>query len=423
MTDTGIRAKAQEAKEPPVRSGLRVARRGTSRLINRQIALNLIRMRQPISRADLARLMGTRRGAVTLIVNDLIAEGHVFEGATGEAPRGRKPKFLYLDSRKRCVIAIDVRPTRSSMMVTDIVGEPRVGMTSFPTERDPARLVGELSRRVRETLERHPELGRCDGIGVVVPGMVDRGGTRVLFAPRLGWHDVPFQQQLAASTGLPVVIENAGKACALAQAWNARGSAAPPGDFVFLSVSDGLGVGIVANGQLLRGQHNAGGEFGHIPLALEGPRCACGAIGCWEAHVSNLATVSRYLGRELDPGKPIPAEVAAITVEDVISRARQGDALARAALGATARHLGTGLAAVVNAVDPACIYVSGEITLAWDSLAPIVRAALDERTLEPCRGQAEIVVVPVQGLPRLRGAAALVTTPAFAAPVVAQHVS
>jgi predicted NBD/HSP70 family sugar kinase len=245
----------------------------------------------------------------------------------------------------------------------------------------------------------------------------------VLFAPRLGWHNVPFQQQLAASTGLPVVIENAGKACALAQAWDARGSAAPPGDFVFLSVSDGLGVGIVANGQLLRGQHNAGGEFGHIPLALEGPRCACGANGCWEAHVSNLATVSRYLGRELDPGKPIPAEVAAITVEDVISRARQGDALARAALAATAKHLGTGLAAVVNSVDPACIYVSGEITLAWDSLAPIVRAALDERTLEPCRGRAEIVVVAVQGLPRLRGAAALVTTPAFAASVVAQHVS
>jgi predicted NBD/HSP70 family sugar kinase len=215
------------------------------------------------------------------------------------------------------------------------------------------------------------------------------------------------------------VIENAGKACALAQAWDARSAGATPADFVFLSVSDGLGVGVVSNGQLLRGRHNAGGEFGHIPLALEGPRCACGSRGCWEAHVSNLATVSRYLGRELDPGKPIPAEVAALTVEDVISRSRQGDALAVAALNATARYLGTGLAAVVNAVDPARIYVSGEITTAWDSLAPIVRAALDERTLEPSRGEVEIVVVPAQGLPRLRGAAALVTTPAFAAPVVA----
>jgi predicted NBD/HSP70 family sugar kinase len=243
-----------------------------------------------------------------------------------------------------------------------------------------------------------------------------------MFAPRLGWHDVPFQEPLAERLGLPVAMENSGKACALAQAWSVRGDSSSPGDLVFLSVADGLGGGVVTNGQLLRGQNNAGGEFGHIPLALAGPRCACGAEGCWEAHVSNLATVSRYLGRELDPGKPIPPEVAALTVEDVISRARHGDALADAALRATARHLGAGLAAVVNAVDPAHIYVSGEITSAWDRLGPVVRGALDERTLEPSRGRAQIVVVPPEGLPRLRGAAALVSAPAFAAPVVARQV-
>jgi predicted NBD/HSP70 family sugar kinase len=401
-------------RDASVRAGIRVARRGTSREINRRIALNLIRTRQPISRADLARLMGTRRSAVTVLVNDLIAEGRVYEGATGEAPRGRKPKFLYLDSRRRCVVAVDVRPTRCALMVTDIVGEPLVGATSFATDRDPEGLVALLSRRIRDVLERHSELGRCEGIGVVLPGMVDRGGTRVLFAPRMGWHDVPFQERLAAATGLPVVSENAGKACALAQAWDARQRPAPPGDFVFLSVS---------GGQLLRGQHNAGGEFGHIPLALDGPRCACGASGCWEAHVSNLATVSRYLGRELDPGQPIPAEVAALTVDDVISRSRQGDRLASGALQATARYLGTGLSALVNAVDPARVYVSGEIIAAWDSLAPVVRAAMDERTLAPIRGRVELVTVPAQDLPRLRGAAALVTAPAFAEPLVVRQVT
>ena len=78
--------------------------------INRQILLNLVRAWQPVSRADLARLMGTRRGAISLIVNDLIADGVLFEGAKGETARGRKPQFLYIDSRKRCVIAVDVRP-------------------------------------------------------------------------------------------------------------------------------------------------------------------------------------------------------------------------------------------------------------------------------------------------------------------------
>lgn len=395
-----------------------MARRGTSRQINRQIAANLIRTRQPISRADLARLMGTTRGTVTVLVNELIDAGLVVEGATGEAPRGRKPTFLYLDSRRRCVVAVDLRPTRCSLMVTDIAGEPLVGVTSFPTERDPARLVAKLAERIRDTLARHPELGICDGVGVVVPGMVDRTGSRVLFAPRLGWRDVPFQEPLAEATRLPVIIENSGKACALAQAWSARSDPGSAGGFVFVNVSDGLAVGVMTNGQLIRGEHNAGGEFGHIPLALDGPRCSCGAQGCWEAHVSNLATVSRYLGRNLDPGKPLPSDVVSLTVEDLVSRARHGDALAVAALRATAEYLGAGLAAVVNAVDPARIYIGGEITTAWDMLERIVRAALDERTLEPIRGRADIIVVPHEQLPRLRGAAALVTTPAFAVPLM-----
>ncbi len=396
-----------------------MARRGTSREINRQIAVNLIRTRQPISRADLARLMGTTRGTVTVLVKELITAGLVAEGATGEAPRGRKPTFLYLDARRRCVVAVDLRPTRCFLMVTDIMGEALIGMTSFPTDPDPDRLVAALADRIRNTLALHPELGRCEGIGVVVPGMVDRTSGRVLFAPRLGWRDVRLQEPLAEATGLPVVIENSGRACALAQAWTARREPGTAGGFVFVNVSDGLAVGVMTNGQLVRGEHNAGGEFGHIPLALDGPLCSCGARGCWEAHVSNLATVSRYLNRSLDPGKPLPSDVVSLTVEDLISRARHDDPLAVAALQATARYLGAGLAAIVNAFDPARIYIGGEITTAWDMLAPIVRVALDERTLEPIRGRIDMIVVPHDQLPRLRGAAALVTMPAFAVPHMA----
>ena len=110
---------------------LRVATRGTTRGINRQIALDLVRTNQPISRADLARLMGTRRGAVSLLVNELIRDGAVFEGATGEAKRGRKPTFLYVDSRERFVVAVDIRPTRTFVMVTDTVA---VSLPPFPSE-------------------------------------------------------------------------------------------------------------------------------------------------------------------------------------------------------------------------------------------------------------------------------------------------
>jgi predicted NBD/HSP70 family sugar kinase len=115
---------------------------------------------------------------------------------------------------------------------------------------------------------------------------------------------------------------------------------------------------------------------------------------------------------------PIPAEIAAFTVEDLIARARGGDVRAMAALQATARYLGLGLASVVNAVDPARIFISGEIIAAWDLLEPTVRQALATRVLAPAATSIEITAVPSPDHPRLRGAAALVTAPLFAAPRV-----
>ena len=397
---------------------IRVARRGTSREINRQILLNLVRAWQPVSRADLARLMGTRRGAISLIVNDLIAEGVLFEGAKGEAARGRKPKFLYIDSRKRSVIAVDVRPTRTYLMVTDLLTEPIVGVSSFPTQTDAGRFIKTLGARIRRIREDHKDLGQCEGIGLVVPGMVDGTGACISFAPRLGWRDVPLRDLLAKETGLPVHIENSGRACAIAQVWGVRREAGRSSDFVFLSVSDGLGVGFVVNGEVVRGRHNVAGEFGHTPLNIDGPPCACGANGCWEAYVSNIATLSRYFGRAISPHKPIPAEIASFTVDDLIARARGGDAKAIAALQTTARYLGLGLATVVNAADPARIFLSGEIIAAWDLIERTVRQALGSRVLAPAASSIEITLIPSPDHPRLRGAAALVTAPLFAAPQV-----
>jgi predicted NBD/HSP70 family sugar kinase len=389
-----------------------VATRGTAREINRAVVLNLIRLHQPMSRADLARHMGTRRSAVSVLVNQLIEEGAIFEGATGEAKRGRKPTFLYMDSRERCVVAVDIRRTRTFVMVTDLFGRQLASVTSYPTERDPKRFVAGLAKRINAILAGHKDIGRCEGVGVVVPGMVDTDAGRVLSAPNLGWRDFLLRDALAAAVGRPVEIENSGKACALAQLWSTRDAGASA-NFVYLTVSDGLGVGVVLGGQVVRGHHNIAGEFGHIPLNLDGPRCGCGATGCWEVYVSNLATLSRYFGRDLRE-RPVSADVAALTIDDLVARARGGDAKALAALLATGRYLGLGLGAVVNVIDPSHVYISGEVTAAWDLIESTVRAALAERVLTASAGAPPIVLLHAEEYPRLGGAAALVAAPSFA---------
>jgi predicted NBD/HSP70 family sugar kinase len=398
-----------------------LAKRGTSREINRQIALTLIRTHQPISRADLSRLMETNRANITFLVNELLKESLVREGAQGsEKVRGRKPTFLYINSGKSFAVAVDVRASRTFLMVTDSIGRQLGDILSFPTELSSEKFVSALGAKVKEILEGTDDASSCEGIGIVIPGMLDRKSGIVLHAPTLGWRDVNLLAPLQKEFGdIEVHLENSGKACALSQVWATRGDGGAVNDLVFVSVSDGLGVGVVVNGELMRGRHNTAGEFGHVPLSIDGPQCSCGATGCWEAYVSNLATLSRYFGRKVSQRQPQAIETADFTIEDLITRARGNDSRALTALHSTARYLGLGLASIINAVDPGRIYIGGEITEAWDLIEQHVRDGIKERTLTRELGATPIRIVPASEHPRLRGAVALVTAPAFAAPKVA----
>jgi predicted NBD/HSP70 family sugar kinase len=397
-------------------SAFRVARRTTSREINRQIALNLVRERQPISRAELARVMGMRRGAVSLLVNQLLQTGQLFEGAKGESKRGRRPTHLYIDTRSSCALAVDINASRTSMLLVDSLGRPLGEVSEFPTRRRPAAQVKELVAHMGPILSRPPGGGPCVGIGVAVSGIVDPERGRLKNSPTLGWRDVDLVTPLCTATGLPVVVENSVKACILAQIWAVTGDPPADGPVVFVNISDGVGVGIAIDGKLLRGAHNIAGEFGHVPLDVRGPACSCGQRGCWEAYVSKRAITARYRGT--DPSWAGVTEPGP-TVKEIVARARDGEGRARETLRETGYYIGRGFSTLVKAVDPSRVYVGGEITLAWDLVEDTVREAVREHALVPEAGETEIRVVPLGENPRLRGAAALVSAPAFAAPIVA----
>lgn len=400
-----------------------MATRGTSREINRQIALTLIRDHQPISRADLARFMNTNRANVTFLVNELLEESLVREEGRGtEKVRGRKPTFLYLNSQAEFAVAVDVRRSGTFMMLTDSIGSQLGDVISFSTELDPERFVPSLGAAIRRNLRKSGlEMKDCDGIGIVIPGMLDRATGTVLRAPTLQWHDVQLRAPLEKEFGaVKVYLENSGKACALSQIWAAGGAVAAFNDLVFVSVSDGLGIGVVVNGELMRGKNNTAGEFGHVPLSIDGPPCSCGANGCWEAYVANPATLARYFGGRSASRLAENSETkASFTMENLIARARGGDSRAVTALHSTARYLGLGLASIINAINPSCVYIGGEITEGWNLIDAEVRDAIRERTLTTELGATPVRIVPATDYPRLRGAVALVTAPAFAAPKVA----
>src|SRR5205823_5456112 len=160
----------------------RRATRSTSRQVNRQILLNLVREHQPISRADLARRMTLGRGVVTTLVKQLLNEGALYEGALADLPRGRRPTMLYVETRDRLVVAIDVRFSRIDVLLSDFGGK-QIALERFGTRFDPEQLLDELAIRVRRLLRTHAAEGRCEGIGMVIPGMVDRHSGRVRTHP------------------------------------------------------------------------------------------------------------------------------------------------------------------------------------------------------------------------------------------------
>ena len=365
--------------------------------------------------------MNMTRGVVSVLVQELISQGVIYEGATGEAARGRKPTFLHIRTHDRLVVAVDVRFTQTFLTLCDFSGR-QLAIETYDTVFEVPKFVKALAVRIRKMLEHHEVVGACEGIGLVVPGMVDQRSGRVLNAPALGWKNVDIRTKLVAATGLPVHIENSGRASALAQLWSERGDATTGHNFVYISVSDGVGVGIVVNGELLRGHDHLAGEFGHMPLDLNGPRCNCGANGCWESYISNLATLSRYFGWDLSKRSTKelkPEGNGGFTVLDLIARARSGDAKALSAVRETGKFLGFGLSAIINIINPDCLYLSGEITTGWDLIDDIVSQSMAKRVLIESATRTQLRVTSTHEYPRLRGAAALIAAPTFAAPQVA----
>lgn len=378
----------------------------TARDINRRIVLNLIRSRQPVSRADVARSSGLQRSTVSLITEELIADQWVIEGPTGRLPRGRRPTFLRLNG-ERAVICVDIRPSAIALGVGDVNGS-FTSEGSIATPSDPATAIKELSARIRALVKARPKTV-FEGIGVSLPGRIDLSTDQLVFAPNLRWPLVDLRTPLEKATGLTVELENAANACALAEVWFGR-----PGqirDLVAITVSEGIGAGIIAHGQLITGRRGMAGEFGHVPLDPDGPRCSCGNRGCWEVLASNRAGLRYYFeARKQEP----QTDSREFGFPALLSLAEQGDVVAGRALTRMATQLGRGTRVIVAALAPEAIVFIGEFTAAWSRFHPVIQAEVQAQSIsiEPT-----VLLAGQDGASaRLRGTIALVFQKHFGAP-------
>jgi predicted NBD/HSP70 family sugar kinase len=397
-------------------TNFQVASSETARDINRRIVLNLIRTHQPISRADLARHSGLQRSTVSVIIEQLIDENWLMEGASGHTLRGRRPRFLHLNQGRAGIIGINIRPAKTTIALADLDAR-FLAQESLPTDQNPERFIAELITRVRNLIKTHPKIA-YEGIGLSLPGRIDAASQRLVFAPNLGWGDVDLKTPLEQATGLPVELENAANACAMAEFWFGRHSDGVR-NMVAVTVSEGIGGGLILNGQIVRGSTGMAGEFGHVTIIEDGLECRCGNRGCWEVYASNSAALRFYdqatsRRRSGKGGKSAPQ---ALTFDDLMRLAGQGAPKANEALRQMAHYLGVGIALLITGLAPDVIVIVGEVTRAWDQLSPIIDEVIKGRsyTHAPTR----IIPTDPDSDPRLRGTIALVLQKHFGAPSVA----
>ncbi|HEY3939655.1 MAG TPA: ROK family protein [Bryobacteraceae bacterium] len=379
----------------------------TARHINRRIVLNLIRNRQPVSRADVARFSGLQRSTVSLITEELIADQWVVEGATGRLPRGRRPTFLQLNSQ-RAVICVDIRPSLITVGVGDVNGK-FIPHDAIQTPADPDTAIEDLVKRIKSLIKRRPG-PPFDGLGVSVPGRIDPASHQLVFAPNLRWPITDLKNPLERETGLGVELENAANACALSELWFGRSGEVR--DLVAITVSEGIGAGIIAHGQLISGRSGMAGEFGHVPLEPDGPLCSCGNRGCWEVLASNRAAL-RYYFESRDRDKGPNTAFAAFTFQDLLGLAEQGDVPANRALTRMAVQIGRGTRMIVAGLAPEAITFIGEFTAAWSRFRPVIEAEVQAQSIS---ATPTVLLAGQDGATaRLRGTIALVFQKHFGA--------
>ncbi len=364
-----------------------------ARDVNRDIVLEIIRSRQPIARADLARASGLQPSTISAIVEQLLQEKWVTEGAIARRPRGRRPTLLSLND-DLVILAADVRPQQAIVALIDLNGR-FLAREVVPLVSDPKRAILKIIDCMESMRAKHRDRS-FEGVGLSMPGRVDPESQRLILAPNLKWGNYDVKSVVEEKMQLQVELANAANASLLSELWSGKLDGVR--DAVLVTVSEGLGAAILANGQIITSRSGLAGEFGHSPIDPTGPLCGCGQRGCWEVFASSSAAL-RYYAETAGKSRPV-------TIHDLLRMGEEGDAAATTALTRQVTWLGRGLRLVTAALAPEVILITGDITSSWSRLGPIVQAEMEKTMLA---GPPPRLGITNDGeLSRLHGAAAVV---------------
>jgi predicted NBD/HSP70 family sugar kinase len=335
---------------------MRDRKRGTVRDLRRQnraAVLWSLYLSQPCSRQELGAATGLSAASVTNVIRELIDEGVVIETGLAESDGGRPRTMLAMNPRYGYVIGVDIGETRTRVELFDLTMTERA-RAEYPldqaAEHDVAVVVGQIAAGLDTVLagsgiDREAILG----VGIGVPGIIERGPEVLVHGQTYGWDAVPLEKLLRAHTDLPFRFDNGAKTMGRAELWFGAGRGAQ--NAVMVLIGSGVGASLISGGATYEGATSSAAEFGHVTVAVGGRKCRCGASGCLEAYVGAAAILERY-------GRPMAANDQELALAELIGAA---DASSRAAglLGETTGYLGAGIGSLINLFNPELVILGG----------------------------------------------------------------
>ena len=347
-----------------------------------------------ISRTRLTEISGLNKSTIGSLLSQLQAWGFVKEAGHVNSRPGRPGIMIDVNPDAGRLIGVEIGVDFISVVLADmkanVVWRHKIETANGDGKPKQAQMLDQTECLVQAALQQAADSGhRLFGIGLGVPGLVDHATGTLLFAPNLGWSNVPLRD-MWRRFNVPVIVENEANAAALGE--RMLGVAKQVDNFIYLSAGVGLGGGLVIDGKLYGGVGGYAGEVGHMTLAPDGPQCNCGNRGCWETLIGPTAIIERVQQAASEGRTPslmalpeVSGDVKAIRMKHVLEAAERGEPVVLHVLDDVGRYLGIGIASLLNAFNPSLVVLGGVLSLAGPYILPRAQREVDARALAAAR--------------------------------------
>lgn len=380
--------------------------------LNRLTVLNIIKTKGPISRADIARLTKLSPTTVSDAVNNLIEEGIVVERGIGNSKGGRRPIMLEFNPKGKFAISVNIGRPEVEGALCDLDGNLEYKIHKVPINVELRTIIKEIEEIIKEVM-KNAENDRILGIGISIPGIIDKSGSIVLYSTYLKWAPINLKELLEEKFGYPVYIGNDTNLAALAERISGFNNMVD--SLIYISIGKGISSGIIINGKIYTGFNGSAGEIGHMSINKNGDKCICGNNGCLYTYASETF-IETYVLKRIKMGFKSIIDEGNLNIKNIIDAANKGDLVSTEAIEQAINNLAIGIANILNLFNPEMIVIGANNLFKCDFYFDRLKEKVNEYALETATYNLKFEKSRVNNS-ELIGAALLVIEESFKKPI------